>query len=188
MRHTFVRPLVLAATLLVFTACSDASPISGPDASSRLDYSVDARRAASESPSSLASNVQLLVCPSTQTFTASAIIGREGGSLSVGGATMTLPQRAVHRPTLFTMTVPASQYVEVDIVAEDRPHFNFEKRVSITLDYSRCGADADEKPLTAWHIDPSSKRLIEQMPGRKDRRSNNVTFGTDHLSGYALAW
>jgi len=188
MIHTFVRPLSLAATLFVVAACSDASPIAGPDASSSIDYTVDARRAESEPSSPLASNAQLLVCPSTETFTASAVIGREGGSLSVGGATMTLPQKAVNRPTLFTMIVPASQYVEVEIVAENRPHFNFDKRVSITLDYSRCSADADEKPLTAWHIDPSSKRLIEQMPGRRDRRSNSVSFGTDHLSGYALAW
>ena len=188
MIHTFVRPLALAATLFAVAACSGASPISGPEASSTLAYTVDARRADDASSSPLASNAQLLVCPSTDTFTASAVIGREGGSLSVGGATMTLPQRAVNRPTLFTMTVPASQYVEVEIVAENRPHFNFDKRVSITLDYKRCGADADEKPLSAWHIDPASKRLIEQMPGRRDRRSNSVSFGTDHLSGYALAW
>jgi hypothetical protein len=188
MSHTFVRPLALAATLLVLSACSDASPISGPDASSSIGYAVDARKAEGTAPSPLASNAQLLVCPSTESFTASAIIGREGGSLTVGGATMTLPQKAVNRPTLFTMTVPASQYVEVEIIAEDRPHFNFDKRVSISLDYSRCGADAAGKPLTAWHIDPASKRLIEQMPGRKDRRGNSVSFGTDHLSGYALAW
>ena len=188
MRHTFVRPLSLLATVLAFTACSDASPIAGPDAMSASAYTLDARRAGAEAASPLASNAQLLVCPSTEAYTASAIIGREGGSLSVGGATMTLPQKAVNRPTLFTMTVPASQYVEVEIVAEDKPHFNFDKRVSITLDYSRCGAEADDKPLTAWHIDPASKRLLDQMPGRKDRRDNSVSFGTDHLSGYALAW
>ena len=188
MRHTFVRPLSLLATVLAFTACSDASPIVGPDATASGAYAIDARKAVAQPTSPLASSAQLLVCPSTQSYTATAIIGREGGSLTVGGATMTLPQRAVNRPTLFTMTVPASQYVEVEIVAEDKPHFNFDKRVSITLDYSRCGAEADEKPLTAWHIDPSSKRLIDQMPGRKDRRDNTVSFGTDHLSGYALAW
>ena len=187
MSHKLVRPLALAATLFVVTACSDASQIAGPDASTSA---VEARTAATQTSSPLASSAQLLVCPSSQSFTATAIIGREGGTLSVGGATMTLPRRAVNRPTLFTMTVPASQYVEVEIVAENRPHFNFDKRVSITLDYSRCGADAaaDSKPLAAWHIDPSSKRLIEQMPGRDDRRSNSVSFGTDHLSGYALAW
>jgi hypothetical protein len=188
MRNTFVRSTSLLATVLAFTACSDASPITGPDAMSAGAYAIDARRAETAAGSPLTSHAQLLVCPSTQSFTASAVIGREGGSLSVGGATMTLPQKAVNRPTLFTMTVPASQYVEVEIVAEDRPHFNFDKRVSITLDYSRCGAEADEKPLTAWHIDPRSKDLLEQMPGRKDRRDNNVSFGTDHLSGYALAW
>ena len=188
MRHTFVRPLSLLATVLAVAACSDASPIAGPDAMSAGAYTLEARNAASEPTSPLASHAQLLVCPSTVAYTASAVIGREGGSLSIGGATMTVPQKAVNRPTLFTMTVPASQYVEVEIVAEDKPHFNFDKRVSITLDYSRCGADADGKPLTAWHIDPSSKRLLQQMPGRKDRQDDNVTFGTDHLSGYALAW
>ncbi len=188
MRHTIVRHVALAAAMIAFTACSDGSPIAGPDELSAVDYALDARKAAPDPASPLADHAQLLVCPSTQSYTATAIIGREGGSLSAGGATITLPARAVGRPTLFTMTVPASQYVEVEIVAENKPHFNFDKRVSITLDYSRCGADADEKPLTAWHIDPASKRLLQQMPGRKDRKDNRVSFGTDHLSGYALAW
>ncbi len=188
MRHRFVRHVALASAVLAFTACSDSSPIAGPDEVTSTEYALDARAADRDPAAPRASNAQLLVCPSTESYTATVVIGREGGSLSAGGATITLPQRAVSRPTLFTMTVPASQYVEVEIVAENKPHFNFDKRVSITLDYSRCGADADEKPLTAWHIDPASKRLLDQMPGRKDRRDNRVSFGTDHLSGYALAW
>ena len=188
MRHTFVRPLALAATVLVFTACSDASQIAGPDASTAVDFTLDARKADTQLASPLASHAQLLVCASTDSYTATAVIGREGGSLSAGGATITMPPKAVNRPTLFTMTVPASQYVEVEIVAENRPHFNFDRRVSITLDYSRCGLEIDDKPLTAWHIDPASKSLLKQMPGRRDRRDRQVSFGTDHLSGYALAW
>lgn len=185
MRLKFVRSFALVATVLVLNACSDASQLAGPDATSIPGATLDARVAGRAGPAPVA---QLLVCPSTESFTASAVIGREGGSLSAGGATITLPQKAVSRPTLFTLTVPASQFVEVEIVAEDRPHFNFDKRVVITLDYSRCGEDVEEKPLSAWHIDTRSKALLDEMPGRKGLHDRAITFGTDHLSGYALAW
>lgn len=188
MRHTFVRSFALAATVLAFSACSDASQLTGPGTSSIEGITLDARAAGRPETSAVPSDAQLLVCPATESFTASAIIGREGGTLSAGGATITLPQRAVSRPTLFRMTVPASQYVEVDIVADGKPHFNFDKRVSITLDYSRCGDDVAEQSLAAWHIDPASKALLKQMPGRKGLHERNISFGTDHLSGYALAW
>ena len=185
MRLKFVRSFALAATVLVINACGDASQLAGPDATLIAGVTLDARAA---DRSGTAPVAQLLVCPSTESFTASAVIGREGGSLSAGGATITLPHKAVSRPTLFTLTVPASPYVEVEIVAEGKPHFNFDKRVLITLDYSRCGEDVDQKSLSAWHIDTRSKALLDEMPGRKGLHDRNISFGTDHLSGYALAW
>ena len=188
MRLNLVRPFALAAAALAITACSDAGQIAGPAELGTTDISLARSapgRPVSGTPSGTAA---LLVCPSTQSYTATGVIGREGGSLSAGGTTMTLPSGAVNRPTLFTLTVPASDYVEVEIVAENNQHFKFEKRVSITMDYSRCEMDLSEKPLSAWHIDVQTKALLEEMPGRKDKRANSVSFGTDHLSGYALAW
>lgn len=185
MRRTLVRSLALAATVVGFSACSDAGQIAGPARATDISF---ARGGNAPSDSRSASQAQLLVCPSTESYTASATIGRDGGSLTAGGMTISLPAKAVNRPTLFTMTVPASQYVEVEIVAESDAHFNFDKRVSITMDYSRCNDDLSERPLSAWHIDTKSKALLKQMHGRTDRRDARVTFGTDHLSGYALAW
>ena len=188
MRFNFVRPFALAATVLAITACGDAGQIAGPAGVGTTDISL-ARNAPGRPVSGTPSgSTSLLVCPSTESYTATGTIGRDGGSLSAGGTTITLPSRAVNRPTLFTLTVPASDYVEVEIVAENNQHFKFEKRVSITIDYSRCETDLSERPLSAWHIDVKTKHLLEEMQGRSDKRSNRVTFGTDHLSGYALAW
>ena len=187
MRFNLVRPFALAATVLAITACGDAGQIAGP-ANGTSDISL-ARNAPDRPVTGVPSGTaSLLVCPTTESFTAAGVIGRDGGSLSAGGTTISLPSRAVNRPTLFTLTVPASDYVEVEIVAENNQHFKFEKRVSITIDYSRCEMDLSERPLSAWHIDVQSKRLLEEMQGRRDKRSNSVSFGTDHLSGYALAW
>ena len=188
MRFNLVRPFAVATTVLAITACSDAGQIAGPAGVDATDMSL-ARSAPGRPVNGAPSGASaLLVCPSTQAYTATKIIGRDGGSLSAGGTTITLPARAVNRPTMFTLTVPASDYVEVEIVAENNHHFKFEKRVSVTMDYSRCEMDLSEKPLSAWHIDVKTKDLLEEMPGRTDKRASTVSFGTDHLSGYALAW
>lgn len=187
MSNRIVRPFALGAMLLAFTACSDSRSIVGPDAEPVLGRAEHPGTSQSTHGSESAQPA-LLVCPSAVSYTASATIGREGGSLSAGGTTITLPSGAVKIPTVFTLTVPASDFVEVDIVAGNNEHFSFDKRVGITIDYSRCGILDADKPLTAWHINSTTKALIKQMGSRTDRTGTRVSFGTDHLSGYALAW
>ena len=182
MKNRIVRPFALVALVLAFTACSDDHSIAGPEAGPALSR-------VGENPGRPgASQPTLLVCPTTVTHTATATIGREGGSLSAGGTTVTLPSGAVKVPTVFTLTVPASEFVEIEVVAGDNEHFSFDKRVAITIDYSRCGIEASDKPLAAWHIDSETKALLRQMGSRTDRKGDRVSFGTDPLSGYALAW
>ncbi|HET7583456.1 MAG TPA: hypothetical protein VFK13_01025 [Gemmatimonadaceae bacterium] len=149
-----------------------------------------------ESPTSVLSEVtatvltapSLLVCPSTTAQSASATIGPNGGILSVGGNVVVIPRGAVPTDTKFTITVPASQHLEVDISAEGFDTFNFAVPALIALDYGRCADSAiPSKSLAAWYIDRSTKSLLQLMGSFDDRLTRHVIFATGHLSGYAIA-
>jgi hypothetical protein len=129
----------------------------------------------------------LLECPSAQPIQASATIGRAGGVIAVGGFSMRIPGGVVSEPTRFTLLVPASRYLEVEISAAGEKHYQFERRVMVTLDYSRCALDPRSAEFSAWYIDSDTKEPLANMGGHDDRGRHRVTFFTDHLSGYAIA-
>ena len=148
---------------------------------SGLDESASSARAVTE-------GVNLIECPTSSSSTRTALVSPLGGSVTAGGATISIPAGAVLVPTVITVTVPASNYMEVDITAAGVEHFLFELPVSVTVSYARCTrADIDKSPLTAWYIDGATKALLEHMGGVDDKANRTVTFTTPHLSGYALA-
>jgi hypothetical protein len=131
----------------------------------------------------------LLQCPTNQTQSSQALVGVLGGTVQVGGTSITIPAGALSVPTLITVTVPASQYVEIDVRANDLLSFLFNAPVSVTIDYSRCTrANIANDTLSVWHIDPSTNTLLEDMGGVDDKTHETITFSTGHLSGYAVAF
>jgi len=131
----------------------------------------------------------LLRCePVASPQTVTGVIGVLGGTLRLGNTMVVIPENAVPGPTTFTLTVPQSPIVEISVRAGTAEHYVFRRPVSVTIDYSRCAASLDPaRPVTAWHIDEGSKRLLENMGGLDLRAANRITFLTGHLSGYAVA-
>ena len=156
---------------ILFTGCTEQAPTE-PEAS---------QLSAQSDPS-------LLVCPSNQTKVATGVIGALGGSVSVDGSRITLPPGAVLEPTTITLTVPASQYMEVDITANDAEHFDFLVPATVTISYARCTrSNINQAPLSVWYIDSVLKTLLQNMGGFDNKLLCTVTFTTDHLSGYSIA-
>lgn len=125
-------------------------------------------------------------CPVETTASASSLIGPLGGVVSVGGHQMVIPPLAVLAPTQFTVTVPASQYMRVDITAGNGQHYQFRKPVSITLSYARCTrSDINKENLRIFYVDDNDV-ILEDMGGTDDKAARTVTTGTDHLSGYLI--
>ena len=169
----------LSLTLVAGLAVSLAACADGPTAPTAQ---VSAKKDKGRTP-------PLLVCPVHRTQEASAVIGPAGGTLAVGRSVMVVPQGAVSQPTEFTMTIPKSQYLEVEIDAAGYEHYVFDAPVSITLDYTRCqGKKFQDSPLSAWYIDSSTKEPLAEMAGVDERPSRLLTFWTNHLSGYAAAY
>lgn len=131
----------------------------------------------------------LVECPSNVTRSVSGTLGLLGGTLELDGTRITLPPLAVLVPTRFTLTLPASNYMEVQIRAGNAEHFQFALPATVVIDYSRCTrTDIDDEPLSVWHIDTLTKALLDVMGGvTDDKTARRVTFQTDHLSGFSIA-
>ena len=134
------------------------------------------------------SSAVLVECPSSESHSSSVLVTPLGGSVTAGGSTISIPAGAVLVPTTITVTVPASQYMEVDITANGAEHFSFHAPVTVSVSYARCTrSDLDKDPLSVWYIDSQTKALLQNMGGTDDKTARIVTFVTDHLSGYAVA-
>ena len=179
----FSRAAAAALTALaagVLVACSDApsGPTGGP-AGQRSPLMVSARRSAA------AGGPMFLACPSSAPVAGSAVIGPEGGMLGVAGNALLVPPHAVPQPTRFTLTVPASPVVQLQIAAEGYTSYRFRHPVAVWVSYARCtDAELPASSLTAWWVEGSAG----MMAAVDDRAARRVTFLTRPLSGYAVVY
>jgi hypothetical protein len=156
------------AVLAVFGLTTVLARCAGPDSTPTVPYTPSFSEAAAQ---------PLLVCPERAEKSRSKVIGPAGGRIEVRNMAIEIPVGAVRKPTEFTMTVPRSALLEVEIVATGHEDYRFKRPVTITLDYSRCG-----------NIESSHKTRLQWMPGSDNRRARQYSFPTNHLSSYALAY
>jgi hypothetical protein len=129
-----------------------------------------------------------LECPTNLTLFNSAIITPLGGEVTVGGTSISLPAGAVPLPTLITVTIPASQFMEVEIQAAGVEHFLFDVPVTVSINYSRCKrSNIETDELSVWYWNPATKVLLENMNGIDNKLLQTMTFTTPHLSGFVIA-
>ena len=143
----------------------------------------------------------LLACPTADSVSASGVIDNTGGTIEMNGASIRIPPGAVAGPTVFTLTLPPSGYMEVRIEAtswtpdsttpiglDGRPAFVFQRPVAVAIDYSRCADVPDDQLLQAWFLDAETKAPLEHMPGADIRLTHIYFLNTSHLSTYALSY
>lgn len=176
----FLRRFALVGALFTAAGC-------GPQGATGVDGS--GSPGVQPAPRASQAGTTLLHCePPASALSTSSVIGPLGGTLALGNTRVVVPANAVLVPTSFRLTIPASPLVEISIRAGDAEHYVFEQPVLVTIDYGRC---ADAVPaaseLTVWHIDESSKALLENMSGVDLRALHTISFHTGHLSGYAVA-
>ena len=183
-RKSLFRAALSLGLMSVLAACADSGP-TAPQATTSdaaVAYLSKGRGRPENRP-------PLLVCPGTHPQQASGVIDARGGTLSLGSHRMVVPEGAVREPTEFTMTVPTSRYMELDIRASGQEHYVFERPVSVVIDYTRCrDTQLLSDALSVWYIDGQRKEPVEDMGGVDDRSSRRVMFTTTHLSSYAIAY
>jgi hypothetical protein len=131
---------------------------------------------------------ELVECPTSVIRTSTTTVDVLGGTVSIDGSSVAIPPGAVSQPTVILLTIPTSNFMEIEVRANGLETFTFQRDVSITIGYSRCtNPDIDRTPLQAWRINTSTKSLLENMRGTDNKQARTVTFSTGHLSGYAIA-
>lgn len=133
---------------------------------------------------------KLLKCPNYTPLTGVVLVDPLlGGVLNVGGTILNVPAGAVTTPQLFVVTIPVSQYMEVDVTADGLTSFLFNTPATITIDYSRCPIEkTQDRTLKVYHINPLTKALLENMNGVDNKATRKITFNTGHLSAFGVAY
>lgn len=169
------RLLLFLAGAVFLAACGELHSPASPEAEPQASLTTDA--------------VSLVQCPTNFTRSTTGTIGPDGGTLSLEGSSVTVPPGAVDEPHEFTVVIPASPYMEVRYRVDDEATFQFDKPVTLTIDYNRCSrSNLLSLSLIAAHIDIDTKAILALFPDAvDDKEERTVTFETDHFSGYALA-
>lgn len=180
MTHQTIRRCLLAGSAVAALSC-DRGPVTAP-------VGADSASVTRPVPIGRAETAKLFTCPTRESFSGTSQIGPLGGVLSVEGASISIPAGALLSTSTVTLTVPSSNYIEIDVRIGGAEHFVFEQPVVITMSYARCSRNNIlSTPVTAWYFDQKTGALLKAMPSVDDKLLRAVTFTTDHLSGYILA-
>ncbi len=155
-----------------------------------LASSPAARPRATAISADVAATPTLAICPNANVQqSATTVVGLLGGTVALGGTSITIPAGAVLQPTAFQIVIPQSQYMEVDFQAVGLTTFLFQQPATVTIDYSRCPAGAIPAGAVprAVYVDDNGS-ILQDMGGVADTVAHSVTFSTGHLSGYAVAY
>ena len=136
--------------------------------------------------------VQMLQCPSANAdagLDALGVVNWWGGSVDGDVARVQVPIAAVDETTGITVAQPASSLMEVEFHANGEEHFEFDRPITVSIDYSRCPATAiaSHAALRVIYIDALTKEPLEDMGGVVDSVARTITFQTGHFSSYAVA-
>lgn len=134
----------------------------------------------------------------TKSLSTGTLIGVDGGQVSLLGHTVVVPAGAVSTPTLFTITVLPTGYVEVDLSATissalgtvlDVGGKGFLKPVPVQLTYSRATNVGDPTRLRVLRINSLvGYGKFEVMKTEVDADSKTVSTSLDHFSRYIVAF
>lgn len=127
---------------------------------------------------------------------ATAVIGPGGGTLSLGGFTLTVPAGAVTLPTVFTLVPLLNGLVEVDLQALlptllggvlDVGAAGFPEGKEVTLTMSYAGAEGVGDPQRLLIVHRRADGVLEPLESRVDTALRTVTVELEHFSRYCMA-
>lgn len=129
----------------------------------------------------------VLRCGSATEESRTKTIGSGTTIVNLRGHQLKIPAGAAPAGTEITLSVPASERVEVHIRANGQEQFRFGAPVELTISYARCrDEDLPRGDLHIYRLTPDLADIEQDLGGRDDRRGKKVTTDLDHLSGYLV--
>lgn len=126
----------------------------------------------------------LLTCSPLPSDSTSQMIGPDGGTLSVGPHTLTVPAGALTAPTLITAVLDGDS---VNAVRFSPEGLVFLQPSSLTMSYANCGLLGTFIPKRIVYT-TDDFQILEILPSLDDVLTKTVTGQVSHFSQYAIAW
>ena len=129
-------------------------------------------------------------------LTLSKLIGIHGGTISLLGHSIVVPAGAVDLPTLFTLSVLSTGYVQVDISAlapgmsglVDVGEEGFNRPVRLVMTYERATNVKREDRLVILRLNPAGMDEVhEALPTTVSASADKASAWLEHFSGYIMA-
>jgi hypothetical protein len=170
-----IAPALAGVAALVVASCDSQAP------------SVMAPRAASP-PSRLVGglfdNVGLLACTPMTADSTTAIIGSDGGTITVGPHRLDVPAGALDSSVTITAIAPSGDINRVQLLPTG---LTFNRPATLTLSYANCSALLSIVPRRVAYID-SSLNILDLLPTADELAGHTVSVTLNHFSDYAVAW
>ena len=129
-------------------------------------------------------NVGLLTCTPLPYDSVTQTIGSEGGTIAVGGHTLTVPPQALDTDVTITAVAPSDTIRHVRFQPEG---MQFAEPASLTLSYAGCSLLGSLAPKRIAYT-TDALLILEYLPSLDDLSGQTVTAPLRHFSEYAVAW
>lgn len=126
----------------------------------------------------------LLKCSPQPFDSSSQMIGPDGGTLTVGSNTLTIPPGALNAPTLITGVV---QPDTVNAIRFAPQGLVFQQPAQLVMSYANCGFLGALIPKRIVYT-TDDLFILQFIPSLDDVLNRTVTGQVTHFSQYAVAW
>jgi hypothetical protein len=179
-RLTSLVALALAAVML--TSCADDhAPPTAPIAANPSLIG-DVVGGVTDVVGGAADGLGLVSCNVKETHTASATIGRNGGTLKVGPHRLTVPRNALKKDVRISAVAPKGKYVQIKFEPQG---LEFDRKAALTMSYAECSL------LSPLHLKivyvNDQLEILEVLPTVTSVLTRSATAPIDHFSRYMLA-
>lgn len=178
------RSTLFLSALLSLAACADAN--TAPDPAPLKESSASASKKEYRGHGNPNSQRAALVrCEQHPTWTGSAVIGPNGGTLLVGSSRVIVPPGALNKKVFITATMPAGEFITIRF--EFQPHgLVFKKPAGLILNASGCDIPSWAAPDIVYLSEAGE--ILEYIDAYYSNYWHTVAAPIWHFSGYAIAW
>jgi hypothetical protein len=181
----FATLFAIALTAVMLTSCADDhAPPTAPVTAVAPNASLlgDVVGGVTGTVGDLADALGLVSCNVTKTYSASKVIGPNGGVLKIGPHQLYVPPKALKKDVRISAVAPKGSYVQIKFEPQG---LRFQRKTSLTMSYAECSllSPLDLKIVYA----NDDLEILEVLPTVVSVLTRTANAPVDHFSRYMLA-